>query len=50
MQQALYSLPEKLVLQHRAIETLLEINVSELRYTRLDWAVSRLQRLIKEGR
>ncbi len=50
MQQALYSLPDKLAVQHRAIEGLLTVNVSELRYAKMDWAVGRLERLLREGR
>lgn len=34
----------------KAIDALLEVEVYELRYNSLDWAVDRLQRLVREGR
>jgi hypothetical protein len=50
MMQTLYGLPETRALQHATIERLLSIDVFELRYSNLDWAVERLQKLVREGR
>jgi hypothetical protein len=50
MRQALYGTPESLRKQYAAIERLLTAEVLELRYTDLDWAIDRLQRLVREGR
>jgi hypothetical protein len=36
--------------QNRAIEQLLHVGVFELRYSSLDWAIDRLQTLVREGR
>jgi hypothetical protein len=49
MRQALYGSPQSLALQYEAIEHLLTAQVFELRYTDLDWAVDRLQTLVREG-
>ena len=50
MRQTLYGLPETRTVQQAAIERLLTVDVLELRYTDLDWAVDRLQKLVREGR
>jgi hypothetical protein len=50
MRQTLYGPPELLSAQYRAVERLLTVDVFELRYTDLDWAVDRLQKLVREGR
>jgi hypothetical protein len=49
MRQGLYGLPETLAAQYRTIDRLLTAKVFELRYTDLDWAVDRLQTLVREG-
>jgi hypothetical protein len=49
MMQALYGLPETRAKQHATIERLLSLDVFELRYCDLDWAVQRLQKLVREG-
>ncbi len=49
MRQGLYGSPESLAVQYQTIERLLTADVFELRYTDLDWAVDRLQRLVREG-
>ncbi len=50
MRQTLYGLPETLAVQYAMIERLLELDVLELRYTDLDWAIERLEKLVREGR
>jgi hypothetical protein len=50
MRQVLYGPPDLLAVQYRAIERLLTADVFELRYTDLNWAVDRLQKLVREGR
>jgi hypothetical protein len=50
MQQVLFGSPESLAVQYQAIERLLTVDVFELRYTDLKWAVNRLQMLVQEGR
>jgi hypothetical protein len=50
MRQTLYGPAELLAVQYRAIERLLTAEVFELRYTDLDWAIDRLQTLVREGR
>lgn len=50
MRQALYGTKGTLLAQRRAIERLLTVDVLELRYTDLDWAVDRLRTLVKEGK
>ena len=50
MQQVPFGTPETLAAQYRAIERLLAVDVFELRYTDLDWAVNRLRTLVREGR
>jgi hypothetical protein len=48
MRQILYGSAESLAVQYRAIERLLTAKVLELRYTDLDSAVDRLERLMRE--
>lgn len=50
MRQVLYGLPESLAAQYAALERLLTVEVFELRYRDLDWAVDRLEMLTREGR
>jgi hypothetical protein len=50
MQQTLYGLPETRAMQYATIERLLALDVFELRYTDLDWAIDRLASLVREGR
>ena len=50
MRQSLYGLPETRAVQQETIERLLAVDVMELRYTDLDWAVERLEKLVREGR
>jgi hypothetical protein len=47
--QTLYGTPKSLAVGYEAIERLLSIDVLEIRYTELDWAIDRLQRLVREG-
>jgi hypothetical protein len=49
IRQGLYGSPESLASQYRTIERLLTAEIFELRYTDLDWAVDRLQTLVREG-
>jgi hypothetical protein len=49
MRQALYGSPQSLAVQYEAIEHLLAAEVFELQYSDLDWAIRRLQKLIREG-
>jgi hypothetical protein len=49
MRQALYGSPQSLATQYEAIEHLLGAEVFELQYSDLDWAIQRLQKLIREG-
>jgi hypothetical protein len=50
MRQNLFGTGETKLAQYEAIERLLKAEVLELRYQSLDWAVSRLERLVREGR
>jgi hypothetical protein len=50
MRQLLYGPAEIIAMQHAAIERLLAVEVFELRYSNLDWAVDRLRTLVREGR
>jgi hypothetical protein len=50
MRQVLYGTKETLAAQHEAIERLLTVDVLELRYDDLDWAIDRLRLLVEEGR
>jgi hypothetical protein len=49
MRQLFFGPRESLVPQYAAIERLLEVDVFELRYTCLEWAVDRLKMLVREG-
>ena len=49
MRQVLFGSKKTLEAQYQAIEQLLMVDVFELHYTDLDWAVCRLQKLIREG-
>lgn len=49
MQQMLYGPPNTRERQHAAIERLLTVNVFELHYTDSNWAVQRLQALVRDG-
>lgn len=50
LRQTLYGTAETLAVQYAAIERLLAAEVFELRYSDLNWAVDRLQALVREGR
>jgi hypothetical protein len=50
MMQLLYGLQETRAVQLATIERLLSLDVLELRYTDLEWAIERLQQLVREGR
>lgn len=50
MRQTLFGTPKSLAVGYEAIERLLTLDVLELRYSDLDWAIDRLQRLVREGR
>jgi HPr Serine kinase C-terminal domain len=50
MRQVLYGTKETLAAQHQAIERLLKVDVLELRYSDLDWAIDRLRMLVEKGR
>jgi hypothetical protein len=50
MQQELFGTEETLAGQYRIMERLLALDVLELRYTNLDWAIDRLRKLVEEGR
>jgi hypothetical protein len=50
MRQVLYGSAESLAAQYAALERLLTAEVFEMRYSDLDWAVSRLETLAREGR
>jgi hypothetical protein len=47
--QSLFSLPKARAMQHQAIDRLLEADVFELHYSDLDWAIQRLEQLVREG-
>lgn len=49
MRQNLFGAGQTKLVQYAAIERLLEAEVLELRYQSLDWAVGRLERLVREG-
>jgi len=49
MRQELYGSPQSLGAQYEAIEHLLAAEVFELQYSDLEWAIQRLQKLIREG-
>jgi hypothetical protein len=50
MRQVLYGPAEWQAIQYQAIERLLTAEVFELRYSALDWAIDRLETLLREGR
>ena len=50
LQQLLHGTSESLAVHYRSIERLLDVEVLELRYTDLNWAVQRLQSLAEDGR
>jgi len=50
MRQILFGSAESLASQYAALERLLTAEVFELRYSELDWAVQRLETLVREGR
>jgi hypothetical protein len=50
MRQVLFGWPESLAAQHQAIDRMLAAEVFEMRYRCMDWAVDRLQQLVREGR
>jgi hypothetical protein len=49
MRRALIGPPKSLARGYETIERLLTMDILELRYTDLDWAVERLRRLVQEG-
>ena len=50
LRQVLYGPAELLAVQYEAIEWLLTADILELRFTSLDWAIDRLEKLVREGR
>lgn len=50
MRQGLYGTPESRARHYEAVDRMLTAEVFELRYSDLDWAVSRLRTLVEEGR
>jgi hypothetical protein len=50
MRQVLFGPAESLAAQYAALERLLTAEVFELRYRDLNWAVRRLETLVREGR
>ena len=50
MRQVLFGLPETIAAQYQAIDRLLAADVFELRYSDLNWAIERLQTLVRQGR
>jgi hypothetical protein len=50
MRQVLYGTPKTLAVGYETIERLLTVPVLEMCYTDLDWAINRLQTLVREGR
>ena len=50
MRQTLFGLQQTQLRQYEVIERFLSnIDVFELRYTSLDWAIDRLRKLVREG-
>ena len=49
MWQGLHASTDSFAAQYQVVERLLTLPILELRYTDLDWAVERLQRLVREG-
>jgi HPr Serine kinase C-terminal domain len=50
MRRELYGTKETLAAQHQAIERLLKVDVLELRYADLNWAIDQLRTLVEEVR
>jgi hypothetical protein len=50
MQQRVNCLPYRIAEQMAAIDRLIEMEILELRYNDLDWAISKLSQLVREGR
>jgi len=50
MRQTIFGTPLSRARGYEALERLLTVDVFELRYTNLDWAIERLQKLVREGR
>ena len=50
MRQVLFGTPDSKAKQYAEIERLLTAEVLELRYSSMDWAVQRLERLVRQGR
>lgn len=50
MRQVLFGSEESLIAQCASLERLLTADIFELRYSDLDWAVERLEKLAREGR
>jgi hypothetical protein len=49
MRQTLFGSPQSLAVQYEAIEHLLRAEIFELQYNDLNWAIDRLQQLIRDG-
>jgi hypothetical protein len=50
MQQNVHCLPYRVAEQMASIDRLLEMEILEIRYNELDWAISKLSELVLEGR
>lgn len=50
LRQTLFGTPDSLAISYSTIERLLTMDVLELRYTDLAWAIDRLRTLVREGR
>jgi len=50
MRQTIFGTPGSLAVGYGTFERLLTVDIFELRYTDLDWAIDRLQKLVQEGR
>jgi hypothetical protein len=49
MRRGIFGTPESRAVGYETIERLLTVDAFELRYTDLDWAIDRLQKLVREG-
>ncbi len=50
MRQMMFGVPEILAMQYAKVDRFVEeIDVFELHYTDLDWAIARLEKLVREG-
>ncbi|MEI9970354.1 MAG: hypothetical protein WDM87_17695 [Terracidiphilus sp.] len=49
MRQTLYGTPKSLAVSYEAIERLLALDIYELRYSDLDWAVDRCEDWCERG-